>query len=276
MPDPADFQPRYAILTGGSNGIGQSTCIALAERLGVDVGFTYYSDEEGARTTVSEIEKRGQRAVYRQLDAADIAASVNVIDELTDELGGVDIFVANAGMEKKGGTLQISRDDWQRTVDVCLTGAFFTMQRAAQRMAEQGRGGRIVAVTSVHEHIPQPEGIAYVAAKHGLGGVVKTMSLELTPHHGITVNAVAPGEINVAQEDISAYIGKKDENIRKISRPAIPAGRPGYPREVADVICLLASPQSSYISGASWRIDGGFETMTTLASAEYRKKYLPK
>lgn len=274
-PDPADFMPRYAIVTGGSSGIGRSTCIALAETLKVDVGFTYHSDLEGAKATAGEIEKRGQRAIYRQADFSQVPGSADVVDELADNLRGVDVFVANAGMEKPSPVLDMSFENWVQTLNVCLTGAFLTMQRAARRMVKQGGGGRIIAVTSVHEHVPQPEGVAYVAAKHGLGGVVKNMALELTPRHGITVNAVAPGEINVSQTNLSAYIDKQDEGIRQIHRPAIPAGRPGYPREVADAICFLASAQSSYVNGASWRVDGGFETMTTLASGQYRDKYLP-
>ena len=276
MPDPADFQPRFAIVTGGSDGIGQAICVALVETLSLDVGFTYHSDEEGARETTRLVEERGRRAVYRQADFSDVPSSADVIDDLAKELGGCDVLVANAGMAIKSPVLDVAFDDWRKTVDVCLTGAFLTMQRGARIMAKQGRGGRVIAITSVHEHTPQPEGIAYVAAKHGLGGVVKNMALELTPAHGITVNAVAPGEVNVAQDNTSAYVDKSDPDIRQIARPGIPLGRPGYPREVADVVCLLAGPQGSYVTGSSWRVDGGFEVMTPLASGEYRPKYLPK
>lgn len=275
MPDPADFRPRYAIVTGGSDGIGRSTCIALAETLKVDVGFTYHTNLEGAKATAGEVERRGRRAIYRQADFSFVPGSADTIDELADNLGGLDIVVANAGMEKTAPAMEMSFDDWSQTLNVCLTGAFLTMQRAARRMVTQGGGGRIIAVTSVHEHIPQPHGIAYVAAKHGLGGVVKNMALELTPRHGITVNAIAPGEIEVGQEEMSAFVDKQHKLIRDIRRPAIPNGRPGYPREVADVICFLASAQSSYVNGSSWRIDGGFEEMTTLASGQYREKHLP-
>src|SRR5690606_19906718 len=138
------------------------------------------------KATAAEIEKRGRRAVYRQADLSDVPGSADVVDELADNLGGLDVFVANAGMEKTAPVLEMTYEDWTQTVNVCLTGAFLTMQRAARRMASQGGGGRIIAVTSVHEHVPQPHGIAYVAAKHGLGGVVKNMALELTPRYGVT------------------------------------------------------------------------------------------
>ena len=276
MTDPADFQPKYAIVTGGNSGIGQATCIALAERLGVDVGFTYHEDETGAKVTLGEVEKRGRKAVYRQADFTKLPGPEKVVDELAEALGGLDVFVANAGGGGSAWALEVTFEEWTSTVNLCLTGAFLTMQRAANIMVNQGRGGRIVAVTSVHERVPQPEGTAYVAAKHGLGGVVKNMALEITPRHGITINAVAPGEINVEVDDLSAATGKQHPEIRERLRPAIPETRRGYPREIADVICFLASSQASYVTGVSWRVDGGFEVMTPLASEQYRKKYLPK
>lgn len=276
MTDPADFSPRFAVVTGGNSGIGQSTCIALAERLGVDVGFTFHEDEQGAKLTKREIEKRGRRAVYRQADFSRLPGPERVVDQLAADLGGLDIFVANAGEEKLGWALDISYEDWMWTVNLCLTGAFLTMQRAANIMVRQGRGGRIIAVTSVHEQSPQHEGVAYVAAKHGLGGVVKSMALEITPLHGITINAIAPGAINVDVEDIAAATGKAHGEVRRDRDAAIPLTRRGYPREIADVICLLASAQASYVTGASWLVDGGFQVMTPLASKMYRRKYMPE
>ncbi len=275
MPDPADFKPARAVVTGGNSGIGQATCIALAERLGVDVGFTFHEDEKGAKRTVAEVEKLGHRCVYRQADLTKLPGPEKVVDELADELGGVDIFIANAGEGGQSWALETTFDDWTKTLNLCLTGAFLTMQRAARRMVKQGGGGRIIAITSVHERVAQPEGVAYVAAKHGLGGVVKGMALEITPRHGITINAVAPGAINV-ETDVAAALDKSDEQIRGDHDPGIPATRRGYPREIADVICFLASPASSYVTGASWRVDGGFEIMTPLASEQYRKSYLPE
>ena len=274
--DPADFTPRFAVVTGGNSGIGQATCIALAERLGVDVGFTFHSDEEGAKVTKQEIEQRGRRAVYRQADFTRLPGPERVVDELAAELGGVDVFVANAGGEKQGWALDISFQDWTDTINLSLTGAFLTMQRAANLMVRQGRGGRVIAISSVHAHVPQPEGVAYVAAKHGLEGAVKTMALEITPRHGITVNAVAPGDINVSVDDRAAATGKRHPAIRDRVRPGIPETRRGYPREIADVVCFLASAQSSYVTGASWRVDGGFEVMTPLSSEQYRDEYLPR
>jgi NAD(P)-dependent dehydrogenase (short-subunit alcohol dehydrogenase family) len=117
-------------------------------------------------------------------------------------------------------------------------------------MVAQGRGGRIVNVTSVHEHVPLPESSAYVAAKHGLGGLTKQMALELA-RHGITVNAVAPGEI------ATPMTGNEDVDPRQIEREWIPLGRPGDAREIASLIAWLCSDGAAYATGSTFVADGG-------------------
>ena len=146
-------------------------------------------------------------------------------------------------------------------VDTDLAGAFFVAQAAARRMVAAGRGGRIVNVTSVHEHVPLRDAVAYVAAKHGLGGVTKVMALELA-EHGITVNSVAPGEI------ATAMTGNEDVDPHTRSRPPIPARRPGDAREVAQAIAHLASPEASYTTGASLVVDGGLLLMAAVANQD--------
>lgn len=150
-----------------------------------------------------------------------------------------------------------------------LDGAFVCMQRAARRMIAAGRGGRIIAVTSVHENQPRVGSSAYDAAKHGLGGLIKTMALELG-QHGITANSVAPGEIATPMTD------QEDEDPSKTHRPRIPLGRPGNAWEIANVIAFLASPAASYVTGASWVVDGGMLQMgpqggSHIDSDEWRK-----
>jgi NAD(P)-dependent dehydrogenase (short-subunit alcohol dehydrogenase family) len=141
--------------------------------------------------------------------------------------------------------------------DVNLNGAFLCAQRAARRMVEQGRGGRIVNVTSVHEHVPLPESAAYVAAKHGLGGLTKQMALELA-EHGITVNAVAPGEI------ATPMTGMEDVEPRRVERESIPLGRPGDAREIASLIAWLCREDAEYATGASFVVDGGLLLMAAV------------
>ncbi len=238
-----------AIVTGSDSGIGKATAVHLA-RAGYDVGVTWHEDEEGAHETVREVEVEGRRAEVRRLDLSNLPVAANVIDDLARALGGVDVFVNNSGTNRRAPFVELSWEDWTNTLDVDLNGAFLCAQRAARLMIAQGRGGRIVNVTSVHEHVPLPESAAYVAAKHGLGGLTKQMALELA-EHGITVNAVAPGEI------ATPMTGNEDVDPRTVARPVIPVGRPGDANEVAALIAHLCTDAAAYITGASYVIDGG-------------------
>jgi NAD(P)-dependent dehydrogenase (short-subunit alcohol dehydrogenase family) len=240
---------RVAIVTGSDSGIGKATAVALAAA-GCDVGVTWHEDEEGARKTAREVEETGRRAEVRRLDLAQLPGAADVVDELADALGGLDVFVNNSGTSRQGSFLELGWEDWRHTLAVDLDGAFLCAQRAARRLVAQGRGGRIVNVTSVHEHVPLPESAAYVTAKHGLGGLTKQMALELA-QHGITVNAVAPGQIATPMTDL------EDVDPERVERSGIPLGRPGDAREIASLIAWLASEDAAYATGASFVVDGG-------------------
>ena len=121
--------------------------------------------------------------------------------------------------------------------------------------------GRIINVTSVHEHVPLKGSSAYCAAKGGLGLLTKVMALELA-EHGITVNSIAPGEI------ATRMTGNEDIDPHTEDRPMIPAGRPGYAREIADFVVFLASPQASYATGGSFVVDGGLMLMAAVANQD--------
>jgi NAD(P)-dependent dehydrogenase (short-subunit alcohol dehydrogenase family) len=253
MEDTTGFSPTTAIVTGSDSGIGRATAVALA-RSGLGVGITWHTDQAGAEETADEVRSLGQKAAVRQLDTTDLRGSAAVIDSLADELGGVDVFINNAGTGDQTKFLDLDVETWMGTLDTNLNGAFVCMQAAARRMVKAGRGGRIVAVTSVHEFQPRVGSSAYDASKHGLGGLIKTMALELA-QFGITANSVAPGEI------ATPMTGQTDEDPTSKDRPGVPLGRPGDAREVAAVIAFLASPESSYVTGASWAVDGGMLQM---------------
>jgi NAD(P)-dependent dehydrogenase (short-subunit alcohol dehydrogenase family) len=223
--------------------------VAFAQQ-GYDVGVTWRSDEAGAEATADEVRAGGRRAHVARLDLEDAASAAGVIDALADTLGGLDVLVNNAGGGNAGPVLEAKLEDVARTLEVNVVGSFACAQAAARRMVRAGTAGRIVNVTSIHEHLPLPASADYVAAKHALGGLTKAMAIELAPH-GITVNSVAPGQI------ATAMTGNEDADPQEIERPNIPLGRPGDAREVAAMIVALAGPQSGYTTGASLVVDGG-------------------
>jgi NAD(P)-dependent dehydrogenase (short-subunit alcohol dehydrogenase family) len=245
-----------AIVTGSDSGIGKAVAVALA-RDGFDVGITWNSDEDGAESTAQEVRALGRTAEVRQLDLSKLPKAADVVDALIEALGGIDVFVNNAGMSNTGAFLELSWEDWRETLAVDLDGPFLCAQRAARAMVKQARGGRIVNVTSVHEHVPLQESSAYTSAKHGLGGLTKQMALELA-EHGITVNAVAPGEI------ATPMTGNEDVDPRTEDRPGIPLGRPGSAHEIASLVSWLASPNASYATGHSFVVDGGLLLMAAV------------
>jgi NAD(P)-dependent dehydrogenase (short-subunit alcohol dehydrogenase family) len=249
-----------AIVTAGDSGIGKATAVLLARR-GFDVGVTWRSDEQGAEDTASEIVAAGRRAEVTHLDLSDAARGARAVGALADALGGVDVLVNNAGTGDSTPFLEVGLAKWREILEVDLTGAFCCVQEAARRMVQTGAGGRIVNVTSIHEHVPLPGSSAYCAAKGGLGLLTKVMALELA-QHDITVNAVAPGEI------ATPMTGNEDVDPRTVERAAIPLGRPGHAREIAELIAFLASPGASYITGASYIADGG---LTLMAAVQDRR-----
>jgi NAD(P)-dependent dehydrogenase (short-subunit alcohol dehydrogenase family) len=242
-----------AIVTGSDSGVGRATAVALAQR-GFDVGVTWHADEAGAEGTAEEVRAAGGRPEVRRLDLADPSAGAAVVDDLAEALGGVDVLVNNSGTGTQTPAVEMDLDEWRHVIDVDLTGAFVCAQAAARRMVRQGRGGRIVNVTSVHEHVPLVGSAPYSAAKGGLGMLTKVMALELAGA-GITVNSVAPGEI------ATPMTGQEDEDPRGTERPGIPARRPGDAREVAALVAHLCTPEAAYITGASLVIDGGLLLM---------------
>jgi NAD(P)-dependent dehydrogenase (short-subunit alcohol dehydrogenase family) len=247
-----------AIITGSDSGIGKATAVKLAHR-GFDIGITWHEDDAGARDTAQEVESHGRHAEIREADFSDVTRGASVVAELADALGGIDVLVNNAGTGTSTPFLEMELAAWQHVLDVDLTAAFTASQEAARRMIDAGGGGRIVNVTSVHEHVPLQGAAPYVAAKHGLGGLTKSMALELA-EHGITVNAVAPGEI------ATPMTGNEDVDPKTIDRPGIPARRPGNAHEIAAAIAFLASDEASYVTGESFVVDGGMLLMAAMAN----------
>jgi NAD(P)-dependent dehydrogenase (short-subunit alcohol dehydrogenase family) len=249
---------RKAVVTGSDSGIGKATAVALAAA-GYDVGITWHEDEGGAKGTAEEVRAQGRQAEVHRLDLTKLPGAAGVIDVLAEALGGIDVLVNNAGVGHSAPFLDHGLSEWHHVLEVNLTGPFLCAQRAARRMVAVGRGGSIVNVTSVHEHVPLRGSSAYCASKGGLGLLTKVMALELA-EHGIRVNAVAPGEVS------TPMTGQEDADPTAQHRPGIPLGRPGHAAEIAACIVHLASPAASYTTGASYVVDGGLLLMAAEAN----------
>ncbi len=246
-------------MTGGDSGIGAAIAVALAAG-GADVGLTFRSDQRGAEDTATQVREQGRTAAVRRLDLANLPSAASVVDELADELGGIDVLVNCAGTGSAQRVMEMDFATWRHVLSVDLDGAFLCAQRAAGHMIAAGNGGRIINITSVHEHAPRVGAAPYCAAKAGLGALTKVLALELA-EHDITVNSVAPGEIS------TPMTGQEDVDPREQSRPGVPLGRTGHAKEVAAVVRFLATPEASYVTGASYVVDGGMLLMGPQASS---------
>jgi NAD(P)-dependent dehydrogenase (short-subunit alcohol dehydrogenase family) len=241
---------RRAIVTGAGSGIGRATALRLAAD-GCDVGITYRANARGAQEVVAELRDRGRAAACVELDLGEPSAAQRAVDTLAERLGGVDVLVNNAGVNRRATALEETIAGFEHTLAVNLVGPWACAQAAARHMINAGRGGRIVNVTSVLAFVALDGGGAYGAAKAGLELLTKVLALELAPH-GIKVNAVAPGHtatpMNYGPDDLAGAT---------IARPVIPAARAAVPDEIAAAIAFLASPAASYATGASLLVDGG-------------------
>ena len=238
-----------AIVTGGSSGIGQATALRLAQD-GFDVGITFHRGEKRAEAVARAIEAFGVRAAVAHQDLSNPAEATGAIDRLIGELGRLDAFVNNVGINHRRGFLELPLNEWLEVLTVNLTGAFLCGQAAARHMVSRGTTGRIVNVSSILDREVLDGGAAYCASKGGLRQLTRVMALELA-RYKIRVNGVAPGEtatpMNFATEVDAA----------SVARPVTPLGRPGYSAEVASTIAFLLSEAGGYITGEVLLVDGG-------------------
>ncbi len=237
---------QVALVTGAARGIGR----AIAERLQREGATVVLNDilEEELRRTHSE-------GVGHDVYVADVSVREQVqamVDHVVEKHGRLDIMVNNAGVEPKASVLEMTDEQWQRAIDVNLTGVFLCTQIAARHMVERGGGGRIIQISSIAAKNFLPNCSNYCASKAGVNGFTREAARELA-QYGITVNAVCPG---VIVTEMTAAARANPAMMEKWMRE-IPAKRLGEAHEVAAFVAFLASPEAAYITGQQLNIDGG-------------------
>jgi glucose 1-dehydrogenase len=241
-----ELEGKVALVTGGGSGIGHAIS-ELFGREGASVAVNYLSSAEEAEALAARL---GERGAAIQADVSDRAAVEQLVDEVVERFGRIDVLVNNAGIEQETPLLEISEEDWDKTIAVDLKGPFLCLQAAARRMT--GRGGSIVNISSIHEDTTFPGFTPYCAAKGGLRMLMRNAALELA-EHGIRVNNVAPGAIATPINEETLNDPEKVAELKRL----IPLSRVGKPEEVAEVALFLASDRSSYVTGSTYYVDGG-------------------
>jgi 2-deoxy-D-gluconate 3-dehydrogenase len=233
---------KVAIVTGGAMGIGLAIAIRLAEA-GAKV---LVADKDAVAAEAAAVKIGGVAFVVDVSDEGEVEA---MVAKGVNEFGSLDIFVNNAGIYPQKPVLESTKEDFEKIIHVNLKGAFFANKAAAKQMIAQGRGGKIINITSIDALHPSSVGLAlYDASKHGLWGFTKNLALELAPHN-ISVNAIAPGRVATPGTDMGK---SSDAFLAKI-----PMHRLADADDIAKAALFLASDLSSYMTGSQIVVDGG-------------------
>jgi glucose 1-dehydrogenase len=246
----ANLAGKTALVTGASVGIGRATAWALAQA-GADVAINYLTYPEEADRLGERIRALGRRALLFCADVADQAAVETMVASIVGQIGRLDVFVANAAYSDEDLFHRADMDGFRRTIDVTMWGAFYGLRAAARQMIQQGAGGNVVVISSVHAEEAIPTSMAYNMAKAAIDQMARTAALELAPHR-IRVNIVYPGWTDTPGE--RKYFS--EETLQKAGA-ALPWGRLARADEIARGVLFLVDPASEYITGSTLSIDGG-------------------
>jgi len=245
------FQGRVAIVTGSSSGIGQG----IAKRLAADgakVVVNYSGNAEGARQTLKLVEDVGSQGIIFKANVANVSEAQALVDEAWTKFGAAEILVNNAGVETHAAFLETKEEDYDRILAINLKGPFFATQAFVRRLAASKKPGRIVNISSVHEDMAFPGFASYCASKGGLRMLMRNLSVELGPL-GIAINNIAPGAIMTPLNKVL----QEDDAKRNALLKQIPLNRIGTTEDVAALTSWLASDEASYVTGATYYVDGG-------------------
>jgi glucose 1-dehydrogenase len=249
---------QKALVTGASSGIGKAVAIALGQA-GADVVVNYVAGPEQAELVADEIRREGVRAIAHQADVSQEDQVQAMFARMQEELGGIDILIANAGLQKDAPFEQMSLKDWNTVIGVNLTGQFLCTREAVRAFRRQGvrpdiscAAGKIVCMSSVHDTIPWAGHVNYAASKGGVMLMMKSIAQEVAPWR-IRVNAIAPGAIRTP---INKEAWGTPEAYAELMR-LIPYKRIGEPEDIARAAVWLASDEADYMTGTTLYVDGG-------------------
>ncbi|GAB1533625.1 MULTISPECIES: SDR family NAD(P)-dependent oxidoreductase [Brevibacillus] len=244
----ARLEGKVAIVTGGASGIGETT-VRLFAKEGAKVVIADFSPR--GNELAEELNLAGFDALFVKTDVTKEAEVKNMVSATVVKYGKVDILFANAGIAKDAPGHLLSLDDWQRTIDINLTGVFLCDKYVIEQMLVQGTGGAIVNCGSIHSHAGKAGVTAYSSAKGGVKLLTQTLGLTYAKQ-GIRVNAVCPGYID------TPLIAGRNEALNEHLIGLHPMGRLGKPEEVANAVLFLASDDASFVTGTSLLVDGGY------------------
>lgn len=242
------FKQKVAIVTGGASGIGAATVKAFAREGALCVIADL--SPQGAELA-HKLESAGYPCLFVKTDVTREPDLEQLIAQTVERYGRVDVFFANAGIARDNPAATLNVTDWQKTIDINLTGVFLSAKHAVGQMLKQTGGGAIVNCGSIHSHVGKRGVTAYAAAKGGVKLLTQTLALDYAQHN-IRVNAVCPGYIDTP---LLASLSEQD----KAALIALhPQGRLGRPEEVAQAVLFLASDDASFINGTTLLVDGGY------------------
>lgn len=246
------FEGKVALVTGGAGDLGNEMALHLAQE-GADVAIWDVKSAAEAKAQVQRVKAAGRRVMYQRVDIANRKQVDAALTKLVTTLGGLDIVCANAGIVEARPFLEIPQDNWQRHMDINLTGSFNVGQATARQMVKAGTQGRIIFTSSWVSQIPWPENTAYDTSKAGVNMLMKQMARELAVY-GIRVNAIAPGIVKAGLA--GRQLMEEPQYAKRVSR-VIPLGEPGTPVEIAQAVVYLAGPATAYMTGSLIVLDGG-------------------
>lgn len=246
-----DLSGKSVVVTGGNSGIGAAIVRSLAAA-GAAVVIDYVSNPEDAADLVKDITADGGRAIGVEADVATTAGIDKLIGAAVDEFGRLDAFINNAGIEARHGILEVDEETFEKVMSINLKSAVFGTQRAAKRFIQQGTGGIVVNVSSVHEDWPMPGNLSYCVSKGGMRMLTRTAGVELGPQ-GVRVVSVAPGAVNTP---INAAT-MKDDALRQKLENSIPLRQVADPAEIGDVVAFVVSDEAKYLTATTVFVDGG-------------------